>query len=718
MKNECLKKNIYLRKYCDYDFQILNINLRLIIISISLFIFFTIFSTIAAKANIDESFELSFPPSEWTYHTISGRGWEKTSTQAKTGSYSAMHRWDNHAADAWLITPQIYVSAVDEISFWEYSSWNLNYFKHSMWACVSDCENPPTNWVELQEFGPSVAEWRKQTLSLASYAEKNIYLAFRYEGLDATSWHIDDVFFQPREPLLAVFSGTPTSGLPPIDVQFADESTGNPSGWAWYFGDENLAGAWQSVNAAADWPARDKFAAAVLPDGNIVIAGGYVNVSPWRTNDVWRSSNGGTAWTEMTGGAEWEARTGHGLVALPDGEIVLMGGWADANTNEVWLSEDKGESWTRMTDNAGWSPRGYFAAEALHDGSIVIMGGHSGINPPELGDVWRSTDNGATWTQLTDAAPWGPRSSHSSALLPNGDILLMGGQIPDHPGSANDVWSSSDGGATWNLVTADAPWPVRSNHQSMALPDGSVVLLGGSDGGPSRNDVWRSTDGGATWTQVTESAEWPARMQFVAGVLADGAVVVMGGNVSGSMGRDVWRLDTAGSTEQHPAHTYQDAGSYQVTLQTRDGVTVSTLRRPAYIQALNQHTVIFKDYNDTVLKTEVVTHGSDATPPANPSREGYTFTGWDVDFSNITSDLTVTAQYQINTYTVTPTAGTGGTASNAGTYAHGSTATVTATANPGHVFVNWTEGSTVVSCDAQYSFTVTGNRTLRANFSR
>ncbi|PTN31239.1 hypothetical protein C6366_18295, partial [Desulfonatronum sp. SC1] len=72
----------------------------------------------------------------------------------------------------------------------------------------------------------------------------------------------------------------------------------------------------------------------------------------------------------------------------------------------------------------------------------------------------------------------------------------------------------------------------------------------------------------------------------------------------------------------------------------------------------------------------------------------------------------------LSTYTVTPTAGTGGTASNAGTYAHGSTATITATANPGHVFVNWTEGSTVVSCDAQYSFTVTGNRTLRANFSR
>ncbi|PTN32231.1 hypothetical protein C6366_16775 [Desulfonatronum sp. SC1] len=69
------------------------------------------------------------------------------------------------------------------------------------------------------------------------------------------------------------------------------------------------------------------------------------------------------------------------------------------------------------------------------------------------------------------------------------------------------------------------------------------------------------------------------------------------------------------------------------------------------------------------------------------------------------------------TYTVTPTAGTGGTVSDAGTYAHGTQVTVQAFAASGYVFVNWTEGSTVVSCDAQYSFRVTGNRTLRANFS-
>ena len=58
------------------------------------------------------------------------------------------------------------------------------------------------------------------------------------------------------------------------------------------------------------------------------------------------------------------------------------------------------------------------------------------------------------------------------------------------------------------------------------------------------------------------------------------------------------------------------------------------------------YTVIFKDWNVTTLKTETVEEGSAATAPSNPVRDGYTFTGWDIDFSNVTSDLTVTAQYE------------------------------------------------------------------------
>jgi len=57
-----------------------------------------------------------------------------------------------------------------------------------------------------------------------------------------------------------------------------------------------------------------------------------------------------------------------------------------------------------------------------------------------------------------------------------------------------------------------------------------------------------------------------------------------------------------------------------------------------------------------------------------------------------------------------------GSVSGTGTYASGSTATLTATPGSGFAFLNWTENGTVVSTSAAYAFPVTSNRTLTANF--
>ncbi|MBR3381833.1 MAG: Ig-like domain-containing protein [Clostridia bacterium] len=64
-------------------------------------------------------------------------------------------------------------------------------------------------------------------------------------------------------------------------------------------------------------------------------------------------------------------------------------------------------------------------------------------------------------------------------------------------------------------------------------------------------------------------------------------------------------------------------------------------------------TVTFRDWDGAVLKTERVEAGSSASAPDDPVREGFTFTGWDVDFSNVTGDLVVTAQYSVNSYRLT-----------------------------------------------------------------
>ena len=61
-----------------------------------------------------------------------------------------------------------------------------------------------------------------------------------------------------------------------------------------------------------------------------------------------------------------------------------------------------------------------------------------------------------------------------------------------------------------------------------------------------------------------------------------------------------------------------------------------------------EYTVTFVDWNGTVLKTQTITEGASATAPSNPTRDGYTFVGWDKGFTNITSNLEIVAQYEEN----------------------------------------------------------------------
>ena len=109
---------------------------------------------------------------------------------------------------------------------------------------------------------------------------------------------------------------------------------------------------------------------------------------------------------------------------------------------------------------------------------------------------------------------------------------------------------------------------------------------------------------------------------------------------------------------------------------------------------------------------------------------GYTFTNWTENGNvvstqanytfNVTGNRTLVANFQAQpqNYTISVSANpnNGGTVSGGGTYQQGQSCTVHATANTGYTFTNWTENGNVVSTNANYTFTVTGNRTLVANF--
>ena len=85
------------------------------------------------------------------------------------------------------------------------------------------------------------------------------------------------------------------------------------------------------------------------------------------------------------------------------------------------------------------------------------------------------------------------------------------------------------------------------------------------------------------------------------------------------------------------------------------------------------------------------------------------------DLLNVPNDWTVQpANYAI---AVSASPGGGGTVSGGGTFAGSSSQTVTATANSGYSFVNWAANGSVVSTSPSYTFTLTGNVTLVANFA-
>lgn len=63
------------------------------------------------------------------------------------------------------------------------------------------------------------------------------------------------------------------------------------------------------------------------------------------------------------------------------------------------------------------------------------------------------------------------------------------------------------------------------------------------------------------------------------------------------------------------------------------------------VLSVQLYTVTFKDHDGSVLKTQIVEAGKSVTPPVAPQRSGFTFDGWDKDFSKVNTDLTVTARY-------------------------------------------------------------------------
>jgi uncharacterized repeat protein (TIGR02543 family) len=149
--------------------------------------------------------------------------------------------------------------------------------------------------------------------------------------------------------------------------------------------------------------------------------------------------------------------------------------------------------------------------------------------------------------------------------------------------------------------------------------------------------------------------------------------------------------------------------------------------------AINQYDVTFNagangDVNGQPQVVQTVNHGSDCTPvTANPST-GYHFDGWTGDYTgmtnpltitNVTSDMTITANFAIDTHTVTFVEGSNGsiTGTLVQNVTHGSNCSqVTAVADENHHFNGWTGDYTGMTNPLTVN-NVTSDITITANFA-
>ena len=141
--------------------------------------------------------------------------------------------------------------------------------------------------------------------------------------------------------------------------------------------------------------------------------------------------------------------------------------------------------------------------------------------------------------------------------------------------------------------------------------------------------------------------------------------------------------------------------------------------------SLNQYDlVISAGTGGTVSGAGAYDHGSVASLVATAD-EGYSFLGWTIDGAEVsdgseidvemTGAKTATALFSLNQYELITHAGTGGTVSGAGTYDHGSVASLVATADEGYSFAGWTIDGAEVSGGTEIDVEMTGAKTATAS---
>lgn len=307
---------------------------------------------------------------------------------------------------------------------------------------------------------------------------------------------------------------------------------------------------------------------------------------------VYKSTDGGATWTYGT----IASTAVYDLAVHPSNPSIVYGAGyhyiSSGNYEMVCLkSTDAGTSWSTTSIIAGGYTYGRAVAIDPSNPNVIYVGGNDNEDSTYHPRVFKSTDGGSTFTDVTMGTGAG-YYVYSLAVHPTSSIVYVGTYT-------DGIWRSADGGSSWTKVST-----LYYNYQmatSPANPD--LVLSGGS------SSIYRSTDAGVTWTSLTTGLY--GSTYYGLDISHSNASSLFAGNTSGffkstNMGTTWWASNTNmycgdildfGIAPSAPATMYTEFEGVGVYKTTNNGTSWTLLPTPSTCGALCAFAVHNTDAN-------------------------------------------------------------------------------------------------------------------------
>jgi hypothetical protein len=375
--------------------------------------------------------------------------------------------------------------------------------------------------------------------------------AFRVLSLDPENGATDVGLHQPVEVTFSLPVDVTTLGALPVTVGI--------------IGEGSVPGSTLPVDDGTGTKVRFSPSAAMQPETNYVVfvssgirstaghALGGVTAFAFRTTggvDLPKPSQ-----LRATFGALNVGRRCHTATLLGNGRVLVAGGFEQGTfvSDRAELYNPATETFTALTGRMA-QPRAQHTATRLLDGRVLLVGGVYEASSAQLNTTWSAEvfDPATnTFTAVDDLGD--PRHDHAALRLPDGRVLVTGGSTYVGGGllDYDDAEVFDPVTATWSY------WPSlmvhsHATHGMVDMGDGRWFLGGGSDV-DLRCETFDLTTG--TFSPLALAAGDQARFGAAVETFAGGDVAVVGGDLAGSVlhfFRSAGLVVTTGSNTNRP----------------------------------------------------------------------------------------------------------------------------------------------------------------------